>query len=115
MGIDFIKRTARTFHKGLDWRRIEAAIPRLFTQQPASIPRTYAAQLCAGQKINSGEKLGVRLDGQHVLAMRGLDLVATINSPSAELLKALSDGHGEASAVVHQVHDMARMAEISVC
>ena len=115
MGVDFIKRTARAFHKGLDWRRIEAAIPKLFTQQPTAIPRTYAARLCSGQKLNTGEKVGVRREGEHVLAMRGLDLVATINSPSPELLEALSVGHGEASGVVQQVHDMARTAEIAVC
>ena len=115
MGVDFIKRTARAFHKGLDRRRIEAAIPKLFTQQPTSIPRTYAAQLRGGQKLNTGERVGVRLDGEHVLALRGLDPVATINNPSAELVQALSAGHGEASGIVQQVHDMARMAEIFVC
>jgi hypothetical protein len=115
MGVDFIKRTARAFHKGLDRRRIEAAIPTLFTQHPTPVPRTYAAQLCSGQKLTTGEKLGVRLHGEHVLAMRGVDPVATITRPSVELLEALAAGHGEASGVVQQVHDMARMAEISVC
>jgi hypothetical protein len=115
MGVDFIRRAARSFHKGLDRRRIELASPTLFTQQPTAAPRIYAAHLCSGQALNTGEKLGVRLDGEKVLAMRGLDQVATITSPPAELVQALSIVHGEACGVVQQVHDMARMAEISVC
>ena len=115
MGIDFIRRTARSFHKGLDIRRIELASPNLFTQAPSPKPRTYVAHVCSGQKIDFGEKLGIHLDGKHVLAMRGLNRVATISSPSPELLEALSVGHGETSCVVQEVHDLARVAEIRLC
>jgi hypothetical protein len=115
MGLDFIRRAARSFHKGLDRRRIELATPTLFTQQPTCAPRTYAANLNDGQTLTTGEKLGVRLDGERVLAMRGLDPVASINSPPAELMDALSASHGEACGIVQQVHDIANVAEISVC
>lgn len=115
MGLDFIRRAARSFHKGLDHRRIELATPTLFMQQPSCAPRTYAASLRDGKTLTTGEKLGVRLDGQRVVAMRGLDPVATINSPPAELMNALSASHGEACGIVHQVHDIAQVAEISVC
>jgi hypothetical protein len=115
VGLDFIRTAARSFHKGLDRRRIELGTPSLFTQEPASAPRAYAATLRSGQTLTAGEKLGVRLDGESVVAMRGLDPVATFEKPSAELVKALSDSHGEACGVVQQVHDMACMAEINVC
>jgi hypothetical protein len=115
VGVDFIRKTARSFHKGLDKRRIELATPGLFTQQPVPAPRTYAAKLSSGEKLKPGEKLGVRLDGEQVLAVRGLDQVATFTSPSAELVQALSATHGEAAGVVQQIHDIARVAEISVC
>ena len=115
MGVDFIRRTARSFHKGLDKRRIELASPSLFTHSIRAKPRTYSAQMCIGQKIDAGEKLGVRLEEQLVVAMRGLDLVATISSPVPELLEALVDGHGEASCVVQEVHEMARIVEIWLC
>jgi len=115
MGVDFVKRAARSFHKGLDRRRIELATPTLFTQQPTSAPRTYAANFCHGKMVQLGETLGVRLEGQQVLATRGLDTVATINRPTTELIEALSIGHGEACGVVQQVHELAGVAEISVC
>jgi len=115
MGIDFVRKAARSFHKGLDRRRIELATPNLFTQQPASTPRSYAANLRSGKSLSEGEKLGVRLDGDRVVAMRGLDPVATFDSPPTELVKALTASHGEACGVVKQVYGMAQTAEIDVC
>ena len=115
MGIDFIRKAAPSFHKGLDRQRIELCTPGLFTQEPTSVSRTYAANVHNGQTLTSGEKLGVRLEGERVLAMRGLDHVATFDNPPGELVKALSLSHGEACGVVQKVHDIALTAEISVC
>lgn len=115
MGLDFVRRAARSFHKGLDRMRVELGTPTLFTQEPAAAPRTYAATVRSGHTLLAGEKLGVRLEGESVIAMRGLDTVASFEKPSADLVRALSDSHGEACGVVQQVHDMARMAEINVC
>lgn len=115
MGIDFIRKAAPSFRKGLDRRRIELATPNLFTQQPTSAPRAYAAQLRGDKPLAVGEKLGVRLDGQNVLATRGLDLVAVFKSPTAELKSALSASFGEACGTVQAVHSAARIAEITVC
>lgn len=115
MGIDFIRKAAPSFRKGLDRRRIELATPNLFTQQPTSAPRAYAAQLRGDKPLAVGEKLGVRLDGQNVLATRGLDLVAVFKSPTAELKSALSASFGEACGTVQAVHSAAWIAEITVC
>ncbi|HVO79023.1 MAG TPA: hypothetical protein VMT39_03330 [Candidatus Bathyarchaeia archaeon] len=115
MGIDFIRKAAPSFRKGLDRRRIELATPNLFTQEPTSAPRAYAAQLRSDKMLAVGEKLGVRLDGQNVLALRGLDLVAVFKSPGADLKNALSASFGEACGTVQAVHSVARIAEITVC
>jgi hypothetical protein len=115
MGVDFIRKAARSFHKGLDRRRVELATPTLFTQQPEAAPRTYAATVRTGETLTTGEKLGVRLEGECVVALRGLDLIATINRPPADLVAALSASHGEACGIVHQMHDIAQVAEITVC
>ena len=115
MGLDFIRKTAPSFHKGLDQRRIELATPTLFTHLPAHAPRTYAAHVQSGTVLASGEKLGVRLDGDRVVALRGLDPIATIDNPPAELIEALSAAHGEACGVVQDVHEIAHVAELIVC
>ncbi len=75
MGMDFIRRAAPAFRKGLDRMRIKLATPTLFTQQPESKPRSYAAKLQGDRTAACGEKLGIRLEGEQVHAMRGLDLV----------------------------------------
>lgn len=115
MGIDFIRKAARSFHKGLDRRRIELATPSLFTKHPTSMPRAYAAQVRGDKKLSVGEKLGVRLDGKQVQVLRGLELVALVQNPAAELKSALSASFGEACGTVQAVHPIARIAEITVC
>jgi len=115
MGIDFIRKAAPSFHKGLDRRRIELATPTLFRQEPTHAPRAYAANLRRGQKVEAGEKLGVRLDGEQVVALRGLEPVATFNNPPAELKDALQACHGEAYGFVKEIHHIAQTAEVVVC
>lgn len=115
MGIDFVRRAAASFRKGLDKRRLELATPTLFTQQPDSAPRSYAASVQDGEKLQTGQELGVRLQGQKVIVLRGLDQVATLNSPPADLVNALAASHGEACGTVSQVHELSQTAEITVC
>jgi hypothetical protein len=86
-----------------------------FTHEPTSAPRAYAAQLRSDKTLAVGEKLGVRLEGQTVLARRGLELVAVFKSPGADLKNALSASFGEACGTVQAVRSVARIAEITVC
>lgn len=115
MGLDFMRKAAPGFHKGLDRMRIKLATPTLFTQQPESRPRIYAAQLRDDKTTACGEKLGIRLDGQQVHALRGLDLIATFNSPTSELMMALQASHGEACGEVQTIHIVAGVVEITLC
>ncbi|HEY6270451.1 MAG TPA: hypothetical protein VIX19_00480 [Terriglobales bacterium] len=115
MGIEFIRKAAPSFRKGLDRRRIELGTPKLFRQEPTCIPRAYAANIGSGQTVATGEKLGVRFDGEQVVALRGLDPVATFSSPPTELKDALRASHGEACGLVKEVHEIAQMVEIAVC
>ncbi|HWO42066.1 MAG TPA: hypothetical protein VNO43_09710 [Candidatus Eisenbacteria bacterium] len=115
MGLDFIRKAAASFRKGLDRRRIELATPTLFTHEPDCAPRTYAATMRNGHGLAVGETVGVRLVEQSVIAFRGLDPVAIFDNPPAELIDALTTSVGEAWGVVQQVHDTAQVAEIAVC
>lgn len=115
MGIDFTKGATPSFRKGLDRHRVERATPTLFTQEPAAAPRAYAAQLGNDQLLVIGEKLGVRLDGDDVLVLRGLDPIAALKSPTTELKIALSASFGEACGTVQAVHAVAQIAEITIC
>src|SRR5688572_9655813 len=115
MGLDFIRKAAASFRKRLDRRRIELNTPTLFTQQPDCTPRAYAASIGNGRRLRVGDRLNVRIVEQRVTAFRGLDPVATFNSPPGELIEALVESAGEACGIVQQVHDAAQVAEITVC
>ena len=115
MGVDFIKRTKKSFKKGLDRSRTELGTPKLFSRDPDQQPRSYKATIRGGRAVCADEKVGVRLlEGDKVVAVDGLDVVAEMASPSDELLEALRESHGEACGTVLAVHEMAAVAEIEV-
>ena len=115
MGIEFIRRAAPSFHKGLDRSRIALGTPMLFTQRPDCAPRAYAATQSNGVNLGIGDEVGVCLNGDTVLAVFGLTPVAVFNSPSVELLKALGESFGEACGRVHEVHTLSGIVEIAIC
>lgn len=115
MGLDFIRKAAKSFHKGLDQSRIDLGTPDLFTRKPDCEPRAYAATIRANRKLSSGEDLSVRFQGGKIVAQRGMDTVAEFESPPAELVKALKESWGEACGTVTEVYDIADTAEITVC
>ncbi len=115
MGLDYAEKRAKSYRKGLDNSRIELGTPDLFTQQPDCAPRAYAASVRKGHTLSPGDKLGVRLEGEQVVVLRGLDHVATFTNPTAELKSALVASHGEACGIVQDSHAISRTAEITVC
>ena len=115
MGIDFISKTAKSFHKGLDQSRIDLGTPDLFTRHPDREPRAYAARIRANTKLSPGEDLCVRLQDGSVIAQRGMDVVAEFDAPPSELVDALNESYGEACGTVQVVYKIADTAEITVC
>ena len=115
MGLDFIRKAAKSFRKGLDQSRVELGTPDLFTRKPECEPRAYAATIHANSKLSPGEELGVRFHGDKIVAQRGTDIVAAFDSPPRELVEALRESYGEAWGTVTQVYDLADTAEITVC
>jgi hypothetical protein len=115
MGIDFIRRSAPSFRKGLDRRRVELGTPDLFSRKLEGRPRAYAASMQNGERLAEGDKLCVCLKDNQVVALRGLCPVAQIRNPPAELVTGLKASFGEACGVVQVVHVKACIAEITVC
>ena len=98
MGLDFISKAAKSFHKGLDQSRIDLGTPDLFTRRPDCEPRAYAATIQANKKLIPGEDLCVLFQNGKIVAQRGMDVVAEFDSPPAELVEALKKSYGEAAA-----------------
>ena len=115
MGVDFIRRAAKSFHKGLDQSRIDLGTPDLFTRQPNCEPRAYAAAIRTNRHLSPGEDLSVRFHNGKIVAQRGMDIVAEFDAPPAELVEALKESYGEACGTVQEVYEIADTAEITVC
>ena len=115
MGVDFIRKATKSFHKGLDQSRIDLCTPDLFTQRPDHESRSYAASIRANRKLVPGEDLCVRFHNGMIVAQRGMDIVAEFDSPPAELVEAIKDSYSEACGTVQEVYDIADTAEITVC
>lgn len=115
MGLDFVRKATKSFHKGLDQSRIDLATPDLFTRRPVCEPRAYAATIRTGRKLVVGEDLCVCLRGGKIVAQRGMDIVAEFDTPPADLVDALEESHGEACGIVQEIYKLAETAEIAIC
>jgi hypothetical protein len=115
MGADFPEKAAATFKKSWDKARVALATADLFTQQPSCAARTAAAEIVDGTKLHVGDRLTVELEEGGLVARRGLTEVAHFTSPPAPLLEAMKSSCGIATGTVEQVHDLAGVAEISLC
>lgn len=115
MGVDFIRKAAWNFHKGLDQAKVDLGTPGLFTRQPDCEPRAYAATIRPKARLRPGESLGIALRRDKIVALRCMNIVAEFDAPTAELLGALDESFGEAFGKVLDVHEIANIAEISIC
>jgi hypothetical protein len=115
MGIEFIRKAAPSFHKGLDRSRIALGTPKLFTVRPDCAPRSYAATQLEGASLCVGDHVGVFLEGFNVLAVSGMTPVAVFNKPSAEFIDSLRESFGVAAGKVQEVHNLSGIVEIAVC
>ena len=115
VGVDFINRIKKPFKKGLDRARVELATPHLFTKEPNHQARSYKASIVEGESISEHDTLNVRLmEKNQVVALKGLNVVAELESPPGDLIEGLRESHGEGCGTVLVVHALASVAEIEV-
>ena len=115
MGLDFIRKAGKSFHKSIDQSLVDLGTPNLFTREPNCQPRSYAAMIGTAVQLGIGEVLTVRLCDGRIVAQRGMNIVAEFETPPEELLAAIKASWGEAYGTVQDVHEMANTAEITVC
>lgn len=66
-------------------------------------------------KLTAGQALTVEAAGDALVYRDVLSVVAEDNAPSAEVMQAVRDSCGIATAVVQEVHELSSVAEISLC
>jgi hypothetical protein len=115
MGADFVQKAAKGFEKSWDRGRAALCTADLFTQMPSRAARTAAAEMLGDVALLPGDHVTVEKSGEILVARKGLTLVAHLNSPSAELVGAVDASCGIAKGTIEQVHELARVVEISLC
>jgi hypothetical protein len=115
MGADFIEKATPTFKKSWDRARIALATADLFTRAPSGAARLAAAEIIGNATLRVGDHLTVEAQDGGLVALRGNTEVARFTKPSLDLVKAVEESCGVAKGVVEQVHDLAGVAEVSLC
>ena len=115
MGSDFIEKATPTFRKSWDRARTALATADLFTNSPSSAPRTAAAEIIGKAQLEVGDRLTVEAQDGALVARRGNRDVARFTNPAPALVQAVEQSCGVAKGTVEQVHDLAGVAEISLC
>lgn len=117
MGSDFLERTKKTIKRSWDRQRVALATSDLLTRQPDCAVRSVVGEIIGNAKVSAGEKLTVEPDGDGVglVARRGLTDVVRITEAPPDVVQGIKDSCGVAVGTIDQVHDRARVVEITVC
>jgi hypothetical protein len=115
MGSDFLERIKHSFKKTLDRARVDLATATLFTQSTSCPARTAAFEIADGECLGIGEQVTVEIDKQQLVARRGTIEVARCKTPPPDLFQAVEKSSGVALGSVEVAHELAGVAEISLC
>jgi hypothetical protein len=115
MGAEFIRRAAKTFKKSWDKSRVELGTADLFKREASPLVRTAPFDVAQNAALCTGDFVIVETEGAALVARHSLTEVARIKDPPAELFRAVKDSCGIAKGKIEQVHDLAGVAEISLC
>lgn len=115
MGVDFIRRVAKTFKKSWDHSRVDLATRELFTREPLCITRISVARDLGTERLTQGVRVIVRIDGDGLTAVIGTLRVARLVNPSQSLVAAIESAGGYANGVIGAREQGNDILEISIC
>lgn len=115
MGADFLERTKKSFKRSWDRERVALATSDLLTRQPDCAGRSVVGEIIGDAQLSPGERLTVEKDAGGLVARRGLTDVVRIAEAPADVMRGIEESCGVGLGTVDQVHDPARVVEISIC
>jgi hypothetical protein len=115
MGADFLERTKKTIRRSWDRERVALATSDLLTREPGCAGRSVVGEIIGGAKLLPGEKLTIERDAGGLIARRGLTEVIRISQAPPDVIRGVEESCGIAVGTIDQVHDTARVAEITIC
>jgi hypothetical protein len=114
MGLDFLRRTAKTSAKAWDRGKADLSIPSLFTQQPERQTRTVLADYDEGVQLSSGEALTLHLQDKNMLVVRENTRVGEVGNPPPDIVAAIRDAGGCALGQVQHVNQLSRTVDVEI-
>jgi hypothetical protein len=115
MGVDFIQKSSRTFEKHLDLARAKLGTADLFTRSPMEDRPSFPIKTTPTARLQSGQELTVEVSGESLVFRDVLSVVATVDTPAADMFGAVQGSAGMATAIVQEVHDLSGVAEVTLC
>ncbi len=115
MGIEFVRKKARSYRRHFDIARRDLGIADLFTKEAGSIARALPFDLAQSAVVHVGETVTVEMEGPVLIARISLNEVGRAVNPPSEILSAVQGSCGIAKGLIEQVHGLSRVAEISLC
>jgi hypothetical protein len=115
MGADFLERCKKTFRRSWDRQRLALATSDLLTRQPECAGRSVVGEIIGNAQLTPGEKLTVEKDRDGLVGRRGLTNVVRISDAPADVVRGIEESCGVGVGTIDQVHDSARVVEISIC
>lgn len=114
MGLDFIRRAARTFVKSWSRGAAELAQPTLFTRYPECRSRSAVAVLDDNTNVEVGASLAVHVEGTTLALVRETTRVGVIATPPPDLFMAVQGAGGCALGRVSQLNPLSGTANVEI-
>lgn len=114
MGLDFIRRHAKTFTKTWCRNRADLARPTLFTRYPECKSRSVIADLAADAALSQGSRILVCARGAELLLVSGTSQIGAATHPPADLLSAIQKAGGNALGHVTRINPISGTADVEI-
>jgi len=114
MGLDFVRRRAKTFTKAWNRNRLDLAQPTLFTRYPECRSRSVIADLAADAGVSQGSHIVVYARGSELVLVSGTTQVGAVPSPPSDLLSAIQDAGGCVLGHVTRINSISETADVEI-
>jgi hypothetical protein len=112
MGVDFRKKTNKSFVKAWDQNATELKTSDLYRQNPALVHKSYL--LTTSAPVAAGDCLVGRLEDGRVRAYKGLACLGDVAGIGVKVLAEIEQLSGIVKLVVEQVHPQSGAADVII-
>lgn len=114
MGLDFLRRTAKSSRKAWDHGKQELSNSTLFSGQPPCQTRTVLAEADDGTNPCVGETVTLHISDQDMLLVREKTPIGKVPSPPSDLVTGMRDAGGCALGHIRQVNHLSGTVDVEI-